>query len=423
MILSDRQLTVSKTQRDELRAALAALPAKPTGDDAWLNDMERDALRSQISDIEAEISEYEMLKSGQVAFTERFTLSDLPRVLVQARIAKGMSQTDLATKLNMKPQQIQRYEATDYMGASLARLIEISELLGVRISQSFSTESNQNNSLFVWRDSADIPWERFPGREMIKRGWFQFSKGANLSEAVKNYFLSEAGPQFATALHRKKVRSGSAPNQPALLAWQARILELARTNNEISPYPSFDLDERWLADLVALTRQDDGPAKAQYLLEGKGIPLIIEKQLPGSNLDGAAMLSDFDRPVIGLTLRYDRLDNFWFVLLHEIGHIFLHLHEGLQLDFFDEEGANGSDKIEAEADRFALDTLIPPTLWDQCLSRFALSNEAVLIDAETLGIHPSILAGRIRRERGDWTILNDLVGQGTVRRQFEEAHD
>lgn len=419
MIFSDRQLTVSKTQRDTLRKALAALPKGKTGD-AWLNDMERDALVSQIADIDAEISEYEMLKAGRASFTERFSLAELPRVLIQARIAKGLSQTDLATKLDMKPQQIQRYEATDYMGASLARLIEISELLGVRTSESFSTQSNDSESMFVLTDSDGIPWERFPAREMVKRGWFELKKGANAAQAVKSYFLSAAGPQFATALHRKKVRSGNAPNQPALLAWQARILELARTNNEIVSYPSFEFDERWLPDLVALTLRDDGPAQAQYFLETKGVALVVEKHLPGSYLDGAAMISDFDRPVIGLTLRYDRLDNFWFVLFHELGHIFLHLHEGLQFDFFDEEGVTGSDQLENEADQFALNTLIAPELWDQCLSRFALSKESVLIDAETLGIHPSIVAGRIRKEQNDFTILNDLVGQNTVRRQFEE---
>jgi HTH-type transcriptional regulator/antitoxin HigA len=419
MIFSDRQLAVAKTQRDQLREALAALPTANAGDDAWVKDMERDALASQIADLQAEISEYEMLKSGQVSFAERYSLAELPRILTQARIAKGMSQTDLAAELNMKPQQVQRYEATEYMGASLARLIEISNLLGVRTTESFSTPSRESGSLLVWTDSDEIAWERFPAKEMARRGWFKLPKGADVVDAVRSYFLSAAGPQFATALHRKKVRSGNAPDQAALLAWQARILELAREGHEDNAYPSFDLDERWLADLVALTKEVDGPAQAQEFLAARGVSLVVEKHLPGSYLDGAAMISDFDRPVIGLTLRYDRLDNFWFVLLHELGHIFLHLQEGLHFDFFDEEGPTGSDKLETEADQFALDRLIAPELWDQCLSRFALSEEAVLIDAETLSIHPSIVAGRIRKERNDYTILSGLVGQNTVRRQFE----
>lgn len=421
MIYSDRQLTVSKAELQKLKTALAALEATTAPAESWLKEVEQNALRSQIADIEAEVAEYEMLRAGQMPFAERYSLADLPRVLVHARIAKGMSQTELAEQLNMKPQQIQRYEATDYMGASLARLIEISDLLGVRTSESFSADGGATGAVLAWSDVEHVNWDRFPAKEMAKRGWISLPKGRRIADAVREFFLSAAGPQFATALHRKKVRSGNAPNEAALLAWQARILALAKETHEASAYPPFELDERWLPDLVLLTREDDGARKACDLLATKGIALVIESHLPGSYLDGAAMIAPFDRPVIGLTLRYDRLDNFWFVLMHELGHIFLHLAGSLRFDFFDEEGPTGDDKIEAEADRFALDTLIAPALYEQCLSRFALSEEAVRIDAERLGLHPAILAGRIRKERNDYTILGNLVGQGTVRRQFEEA--
>ena len=135
------------------------------------------------------------------------------------------------------------------------------------------------------------------------------------------------------------------------------------------------------------------------------------------------MLGNSGRPIVGLTQRYDRLDNFWFVLLHELGHVFLHLFDGLKFDFFDEEDASDVDSIEAEADKFALDALIPEEAWNECLSRFALSEEAVRIDSDNLGIDPSIIAGRIRRERGDYTILNSLIGKGQVRAQFKEVSD
>ena len=134
------------------------------------------------------------------------------------------------------------------------------------------------------------------------------------------------------------------------------------------------------------------------------------------------MLSATGHPIVALTLRYDRLDNFWFVLFHELGHVFQHLFSPLRLDFFDEEDGRESDAIEQEADKFALTQLISETQWKQCLSRFAMSEEAVLIDAERLNIHPSIIAGRIRKERNNYRILNNLVGSSTVRRQFEEIN-
>jgi HTH-type transcriptional regulator / antitoxin HigA len=422
MIYSDKQYGVSSAQLAKLQDALAAAKARAP-DQAWLKQAEIDGLKSQIADIEAELAEYDLLKSGQVSYSKTYALQELPRVLVQARIASGMSQTDLAEKLGMKPQQVQRYEATDYMGASLSRLIEISKALGVKASGSFEGPKQVGGSMFAWGDADDIVWGQLPYKEMIKRKWFDLPRGANPIERAKEYFLHAAGPQFATAFHRKKMRSGNVPNEYSLLAWQARILERAHGKIEAGEVGIFELNDRWLQELVRLTNHNDGPKRARDLLAEKGIVLIVEHHLPGSYLDGAAMLADGEIPVVGLTLRHDRLDNFWFVLMHELGHVFLHLFDGLRLDFFDEEGSKDGDAIEADADKFGLDALIPQALWDQCLSRFALSEEAVRIDAETIGVDPSVIAGRIRKERDNYTILNDLVGQGQVRSQLEEAND
>jgi HTH-type transcriptional regulator/antitoxin HigA len=419
MIYSDKQYSVSNTQLAKLRDALAAAKVRAT-EQAWLKKAEIDALKSQIADIEAQLSEYDLLRSGEVSFSKTYALEELPRVLVQARIASGMSQTDLAEKLGMKPQQVQRYEATDYMGASLGRLVEISKALRVKASGSFEGPKQAGGSVFAWGDADDIVWGQLPYKEMIKRKWFDVPRGANPIERVKEYFIHAAGPQFATAFHRKKMRSGNVPNEYALLAWQARILERARSKIELEKIGTFELDDRWLPELVRLTKRQDGPKCAQDLLAAKGIVLIVERHLPGSYLDGAAMLADGETPVVALTLRHDRLDNFWFVLMHELGHVFLHLFDGLRFDFFDEEGGDNGDAIEAQADKFALDALIPEELWNQCLSRFALSEEAVKIDADTIGIDPSIIAGRIRKERGNYTILNKLIGLGQVRSQLEE---
>jgi HTH-type transcriptional regulator/antitoxin HigA len=414
MIFSDRQYTVSKNEVGKLRQALEVV-STDTQKHERLREIERKALESQISEIERELAEYELVKSGSVNFAESFSLADLPRILIQARIAKGLSQTELAEKLGMKAQQVQRYEATEYMSASLSRLIEVAAALGVRVSESFSSEdARSDNLVFSWTDAVD--WGRFPLREMAKRGWL---RGANLAQAARDYFLSAAGPEVAITLHRKKVRTGSAPNKYALLAWQARVLDRARKVYEAGKLGEFELNDTWLRELVKLTRDSKGPAKTRDLLNKHGIVLVIEQHLPGTHLDGAAMVSSAGVPVVALTLRYDRLDNFWFVLFHELGHVFLHLFGSLRLDFFDEEDGTGGDGVEREADNFALDHLIAEAVWKKCLSRFALTEEAVRIDAEKLGIDPSIIAGRIRRERNNYLILNGLIGSGTVRPQLE----
>jgi HTH-type transcriptional regulator / antitoxin HigA len=419
LIFSDKQLSTSKAALRQLKQSLSVTESDAEGE-AWLKKLGGDALRSQIAEIDSDIVEYELLKSGQVAYAKTCSLSELPRVLVQARIAQGLSQSDLAARLDMKPQQIQRYEATLYQSASLARLIEIANSLEVKTAEAFEGHAKTSSgAIFSWVDAGDISWNRFPLREMLKREWFSLAPNQTLVEAAKNFFLVGAGPQFATALHRKKVRSGNLPNEYALLGWQARVLSKAREAYDATA--SFSLNDVWLSELTQLTKDAMGPIKARELLASNGITLIIERHLPGTYLDGAAMLAENGNPVIGLTLRHDRLDNFWFVLFHELAHVFLHLFAGFRFDFFDDEDGTTSDDIEKQADKFALEMLIPPGVWDQCLSRFALSAEAVRNDAERLGIHPSIIAGRIRKERNNYTILSDMVGANTVRSQFDEV--
>lgn len=73
--------------------------------------------------------------------------------------------------------------------------------------------------------------------------------------------------------------------------------------------------------------------------------------------------------------------------------------------------------MEEEADRFAQEALIPDSQWRLCVSRFTRTEKAVATDAARLGVHPAIIAGRIRREANDYTLLRGLVGTGEVRRQ------
>ena len=418
MILSNKQLSVAKRELERLQVALSNCQNSTDDANAWLVQIESDALKSQIADIEVEIQEYELLRDRQIAFSESYSLADLPRILVQARIAKSWSQTELAEMLGMKQQQIQRYEANSYLGASLSRLIEIADALDVQVAQSFSSDHEQSGAVLSWRSLDDVAWERFPAKEMVKRGWFEPQLGQSLVAGVRAYVETVAGGAIAGAHHRKKLRGKNLPDEIALLAWQVRVLDLAHQKSKASQPPEFDHNEAWVRELVALSTDAEGPSKVSDMLWRHGVILVTEPHLPGSYLDGAAMLSPSDNPVIALTLRFDRLDNFWFVLLHELGHVFRHLFDHTHFDFFDEEGPTGDDMLEREADKFALDMLVPPDAWDACLSRFALSENAVRLDAERLNIHPSILAGRIRRERNDYTILTNLVGQGEVHRQL-----
>lgn len=420
MITNERQYKITNAGRNNLKEQLKNLLALPEVEAGWINTVRIDALKSQISELGQEIREYDILKSGQIKHTEVGSLGELPLTLIRARISSGMTQSDLAAALDLKAQQIQRYEATSYQGVSLHRLVEIAEILGVKVTGEWGGEADRGaNVIFSWNKIEDLVWERFPIKEMVSRNWISPKSNIEMSEVVRRYFTKVAGPKFATAMHRKKFYGTNRPNEFALLAWQTRVLEKANISREAQELSDFEYDDTWLGDLVSLTKEERGPRLAQAMLAKKGIALVIERHLAGTYLDGAAMLSNSDNPVIGLTLRHDRLDNFWFVLFHELGHVFLHLSDGLGLDFFDEDDDAESDQIEREADQFALNALIPEEGWTKSLSRFLMTEQAVKRDAEKLGVDPSIVAGRIRKEKNDYTILNDLIGLGEVRKLFE----
>lgn len=123
--------------------------------------------------------------------------------------------------------------------------------------------------------------------------------------------------------------------------------------------------------------------------------------------------------IVALTLRHDRLDNFWFTLFHEIGHLKFHIWRGDFAAIFDDTEAPAGTTQEEEADLFAQETLLPSDKWKVSASRYMRTERAVAIDAKRFGVGPAVIAGRIRREAHDYTLLRNLVGAGEVRRQFE----
>ncbi len=114
---------------------MAELVSAPdtAGMHAVLKTAQIDALRSQLGDLKAELEEYQALRSGKRQVLTLDSFDDLPRALVQGRIAAGLSQQELAARLGIKEQQVQRYEASDYQSASLARVAVVVRTLGLRI--------------------------------------------------------------------------------------------------------------------------------------------------------------------------------------------------------------------------------------------------------------------------------------------------
>ena len=130
MIYTDEQFAISGGVLRQLEAGLEAARERRTGR-AWVRDLEVAALESQIEDIEAELREYRQLRDGHVPLAEAPAIDELPRVLAKARIRSGVSQGDLAARLGTTPEQVQRFEESDYAGASLDTLLAVSHAVGL----------------------------------------------------------------------------------------------------------------------------------------------------------------------------------------------------------------------------------------------------------------------------------------------------
>ena len=132
MIKNERQYKITKSQIVKFEESLNELTAR-SDTKSRLGKLEEDALRSQLDELRGEVKQYEQLRAGGPKPIHIDSLDELPRALVEARIVAGLSQRELAERMELKEQQIQRYEATAYCSASLTRLKEIAKALGVNI--------------------------------------------------------------------------------------------------------------------------------------------------------------------------------------------------------------------------------------------------------------------------------------------------
>src|ERR1700712_2836832 len=137
MIKNEREYRITIAQATKFEQALSQSDASEiiAGLHPLIRKAQRDALQSQLDELREQINEYESLKSGQQAVISLNSLEELPRALIQARIAAGLTQRELAERMRLKEQQIQRYEATEYASADLARINEVARALGLRVRE------------------------------------------------------------------------------------------------------------------------------------------------------------------------------------------------------------------------------------------------------------------------------------------------
>jgi HTH-type transcriptional regulator/antitoxin HigA len=267
-----------------------------------------------------------------------------------------------------------------------------------------------------------LDWNLFPIKEMFKRQWLDFSGSLPEAKDQTEELLSTwAAPLGDNALQptfmRQHVRGRSGSKLYSLAAWRIRVSLLAMAQ-KIPAYVSGNVTPDFVRDLVKLSYLENGPLLAKEFLMKNGIHVVVEPHLPGTHLDGAVMFLQTGAPVIALTLRYDRLDYFWFTLCHELAHLVLHLGSDKQEQFYDDLDSLGDNDFEGEADRWASVALIPDEQWRASGLNGNCSAEAIVAFADKHRIHSAIPAGRIRREQKNYKKFYKLIGNGELRKQF-----
>jgi HTH-type transcriptional regulator/antitoxin HigA len=275
---------------------------------------------------------------------------------------------------------------------------------------------------------AGIEWNRFPVKAMVRLGWIQKVKNleSRAEGLIGDLIRRAGGPAVAgAALYRKNEygRANAKMDPYALKAWCWKVLADANESRPPVSYKPGTITLELLGHLARLSWSNDGPRLAKEFLAKHGISLIVVRHLPRTYLDGAALKLGDGTPVVGLTLRYDRVDSFWFCLLHELAHLGRHMDSDGDAAFVDdltlrdvERGRR--DPKEAQADQWAEEALVPRAIWETSEARRNPTPMAVVTLSKTLQVHPAIVAGKVRHEQKNYRLLSHFVGTGQVRRQF-----
>lgn len=232
-------------------------------------------------------------------------------------------------------------------------------------------------------------------------------------------FLARAtavAPEVAILRKTRTDRTNAKTDFGALEAWCAAVMLKAHDGK---PKPGVSPSLQDGRGLAAISRLPNWPEAVRKYLAEVGVVLVILEHLPGTYLDGAAMCRADGTPVIAITLRHDRLDNFWFTLLHEFAHVVLHLDKKTRL-ILDDLEVNSSEGIEAQADEYARNALIPAEVWSEHASNDMGTSEVEEL-AEAAGVHSAVVAGRWRYENSDYRKFARMLGRGEVRSAFANS--
>ena len=257
-----------------------------------------------------------------------------------------------------------------------------------------------------------------PVQEMIKRGWVD---AANIREieSVENSLCRFFGVKdinhIETLSHAAKKTQVSINATPAQLAWLYRVKTLAKEMLVAKYSPSSVSDA--IKKIKPLLNAAEELRKVPKILAEAGIRFVIVEALPSSKIDGVCLWLNERSPVIGMSLRYDRIDNFCFVLRHELEHVqnrdgidtvMLDVDiQGNREDFLKEEIRTQEDKANFAAAEFC----VPQKMMEAFINRKSpiFSKRDILGFSHMIQVHPGLIAGQLQHKTGKYNRFREFL--------------
>jgi len=314
--------------------------------------------------------------------------------------ARGWTQEDLARIMDRPVQVISeivsgKKQITPETALGLAAAFGTSAEMWLQMEAKYRLRLAQEKAELTDVGRRSRIYSILPVKELVRRGWIEECREVDELEKQVTQFLGvdslDELPPLKVAARRTVTKE---PDPRAVLAWIRRV-EVLAASQKVGTFEPRRLGE--VADqLVDLSSQDDGPVHVGSVLREAGIGFVLVQHLPKTFFDGAVIWVG-GNPVVALTLRHDRLDSFWFTLMHEVAHLILG-HEGGRLD--DLEGGPGGDPEEIEADELASGWLVPGESLTGFVERVRpyFSRHAIWSFAHSIGRHPAVVLGRLQHD-------------------------
>lgn len=338
-----------------------------------------------------------------------------PGIYIREEIEeRGWSQVDLAYILNCPVQSINliisgRRGISADMARSLSVAFDVSAELFVNLQRMYDlSRAGDPDEGIIKR--AQFFQKSYPLREMIKREWIEDTDPALLEAQMCRFFevsKIEEMPQFVKHAARR-THYDSIPSSQ--LAWLFRVRQIAKSV-KVPPYS----EKRLIDALPKLKRLMSEPEEARHvprIMIECGIRYVVAEILPGSKIDGVCFWLDPKSPVIGMSVRFDRIDNFWFVLRHEIEHV-LQKH-GQTKAIIDIEIQRKDPRMSEEeriANKVATNFCVSIEKLDSLIARKLpyISKRDLLGFSASIGVHPGIVAGQLHFKTDNYTKFNKFI--------------